>query len=182
MKRDTPFVVLLSVLAFLFLAYVWLFDNVKMESTAMEPHIHAGDYLLVWRAAYAIRAPLVGDIARTGAPARGDVVLVEKDSGDSEYGRVTAVLRVVGLPGEVVAITDKKVSIDGLPLTEKYATFSDARVYPEGLSARDNMAAVVVPDDGYFVMGDRRDISTDSRFFGTVKRDEIIGKVVWVYW
>jgi signal peptidase I len=182
MKRDTAFVALLSGLAFLFLAYVWLFDNVKMESAAMEPRIHAHDYLMVWRAAYAIRVPFAGDIVRTGVPARGDVVLLEKDSGGSESAPIDAVLRVVGLPGEVVAITDKKVIIDGLPLTEKYASFSDARVYPEGLSTRDNMAAIVVPEDGWFVMGDRRDVSTDSRFFGTVKSDEIVGKVVWVYW
>ncbi len=89
-------------------------------------------------------------------------------------------LRVVGLPGEVISITDKEVWIDGERLPEGYVAFSDDRVYPEALSARDNMTAIVVPDDAFFVMGDRRDSTTDSRFFGAVAGDEIMGKVVLV--
>jgi signal peptidase I len=188
MKRNAPFYAFVSALALVFLAYVLLFANVKMESTAMEPAIAAGDYLLVWRDAYGLRLPLVGEVVRLGRPSRGDIVLVEKelkddDGNGNDRGRpIVAVLRVVGLPGEVVSITDKRVWIDGQQLPETYTSFADDRVYPEGLSARDNMAAVVVPEDGYFMMGDRRDSTTDSRFFGCVERSDIRGKVVLIYW
>ena len=182
MKRDVPFIALLSALAFLTLLYVWLFDGVKMGSPAMEPEIETGDYLLVWRAAYSLRLPLAGDVVRTGKPSRGDIVLIKKVPTGGEGGATLTVLRVVGLPGEVVAITDKRVSVDGQELAEEYATFTDDRIYPEGLSFRDNMAAVVVGEDSYFVMGDRRDVTTDSRFFGTVDRKEIVGRVILVYW
>jgi signal peptidase I len=183
MKRHAPLVVLLSALVLISLGYSIHLANVKMESPAMEPAIAAGDYLLVWRTAYGLNLPLAGEIVRAGRPARGDIVLIkkEREDGDDRETRA-AVLRVVGLPGEVVSITDKEVWIDGERLAEGYVTFTDDRVYPEALSARDNVAAVVVPDDAYFLMGDRRDTTTDSRFFGIVTRDEIKGKVVLVYW
>ncbi|MBN2225308.1 MAG: signal peptidase I [Deltaproteobacteria bacterium] len=184
MKKHVPFIVLVSVLALISLIYPVFFTTVKMEPPSMEPAIDAGDYLLVRRGAYGLRLPFVGEVVSCGRPARGDIVLIEKkrDNGQGTGADIFTVLRVVGLCGEVVSITDKRVWIDGEPLSEGYVTFSDDRVYPDGLSARDNMAAVVVPDDAFFVMGDRRDITTDSRFFGTVTRDEIIGKVMLVWW
>jgi signal peptidase I len=184
MKKNAPFFIFLSALALVFLAYVLLFTNVKMESTAMEPAIAAGDYLLVWRDAYGLRLPLAGEAVRLGRPERGDIVLIAKEQkdGNGREFEIAAVLRVVGLPGEVVSITDKRVWIDGEALAEEYVAFSDDRIYPEGLSRRDNMAAVVVPEDAFFVMGDRRDSTTDSRFFGAVDRDEIRGRVALVYW
>jgi signal peptidase I len=180
MKRHAPLIVLISALVLVSLVYSILFTTVKMQPSSMEPAIGAGDYILVGRCAYGLRLPPAGEIVRLRAPARGDIVLIEKKHNNGEHGRaeIVAVLRVVGLPGEVVSITDKQVWIDGERLAEEYVTFSDDRVYPEGLSARDNMAAVVVPDDAFFVMGDRRDTTSDSRFFGTVARDEIVGKVV----
>jgi len=184
MKRHAPLIVLVSALILISLVYSALFTTVKMQPSSMEPAIGAGDYLLVRRWAYGLRLPWAGEVVRLRTPARGDIVLVEKHRDDTKDtgAEIVAVLRVVGLPGEVVSITDKQVWIDGERLVEEYVTFSDDRVYPEGLSARDNMAAVVVPDDAFFVMGDRRDTTSDSRFFGTVERDEIIGKVVLAYW
>jgi signal peptidase I len=180
MKRRAPLYILLSVLVVISCAYVAVFVTVKMESPAMEPAIRAGDYLLARRSAYGLRLPLVGEVIRIGRPERGDIVLIRKEREDRET--VTAVLRIVGLPGEVVSISDKEVWIDGERLSEGYVTFTDDRIYPEALSSRDNMTALVVPDDAFFVMGDRRDSTTDSRFFGAVARDEIAGKVVLVYW
>ncbi len=184
MKKHAPLFGLLSALAFITLVYLALFAAVKMESPSMEPEIAAGDYLLVRRGAYGLRLPFGGEVVRTGRPERGDIVLIEKqrDNGEAGGGDIVTVLRVVGLSGEVVSIADKEVWIDGERLSEGYATFSDDHVYPEALSDRDNMAAVVVPDDAFFVMGDRRDTTTDSRFFGVVTRDEILGKVVLVSW
>jgi signal peptidase I len=183
MKQHAPLFVLLSVLTFIWLIFLALFATVKMESPAMEPRIDAGDYLLIRRGAYGLRLPFAGEVVRTGRPGRGDIVLIEKArEKKAGGGTIVAVLRVVGLSGEVVSITDKKVWIDGEPLSEDYVSFSDDHVYPEALSARDNMAAVVVPDDAFFVMGDRRDTTTDSRFFGAVNREEIKGKLVLTYW
>ncbi len=184
MKRHVPLIALLLALILVSLVYSASFTMVKMEPPSMEPAITTGDYLLVRRGAYGLRLPLAGEVVRLGRPARGDIVLIEKqrDNPSGADTKIVTVLRVVGLPGEVVSITDKLVWIDGERLSEQYVTFSDDRVYPGALSERDNMAAVVVPDDAFFVMGDRRDTTTDSRFFGTVTRDEIIGKVVLVLW
>jgi signal peptidase I len=184
MKKHAPLFALLSALVFVTLVYTALFTMVKMESPSMEPGIAAGDYLLIRRGAYGLQLPFAGEVVRTGRPERGDIVLIEKESDSAEIhgGKIVTVLRVVGLPGEVVSIADKEVWIDGERLPESYVAFSDDHVYPEALSARDNIAAVVVPDDAFFVMGDRRDTTTDSRFFGVVTRDEIAGKVVLVSW
>ncbi len=135
MKKDAPFFVLISALAFVFLAFVLLFANVKMESTAMEPAIASGDYLLVWREAYGLRLPLAGEVVRLGRPARGDIVLIVKDREDDDGKdlRIAAVLRVVGLPGEVVSIADKHVWIDGQQLSEKLRTLHGRPRLPRGI-------------------------------------------------
>ena len=184
MNRDARFVAFVCALVLTFLVYALLFTNVKMESNTMEPAIAAGDYLLIWRDAYGLRLPFVGEAVRWSGPARGDIVLVvsDREEGGGKAGRTASVLRVVGLPGEVVSITDKRVWIDGQRLAEAYAAFTDDRIYPEGVSPRDNMAAVVVPDDCFFVMGDRRDSTADSRFFGPIGRGDIRGKMVLIYW
>jgi signal peptidase I len=89
---------------------------------------------------------------------------------------------VVGLPGEELEITDKVVYIDGYPLHEDYVSIEDDKTFPQDLSPRDNFGPVYVPEDQYLLLGDKRDMSSDGRFFGFVKREEISGKVVIIYW
>ena len=96
--------------------------------------------------------------------------------------------RVVGLPGETITIRNKQVSIDGKPLPEPYTLFLDRVVYPGGdilpepYRQRDNFGPITVPPGQYFAMGDNRDDSSDSRYWGTVPRGHIKGRAFMVYW
>ena len=98
------------------------------------------------------------------------------------------VKRVIGLPGETVEVQDKAVYINGRKLDEPYKIHVDSTDIqrrpwtPEELKIRDNYGPVTVPPDSYFVMGDNRDNSNDSRYWGFVTWDEIIGKPLFVYW
>ena len=93
---------------------------------------------------------------------------------DKEY-----VKRVIGLPGEKIKIVNKKVYINGKPLDEPYTYFKDKKI--EG-SVRDNLPDFTIPDHHYFCMGDNRDNSFDSRFWGPLHKDYIIGRPWRVYW
>jgi signal peptidase I len=98
------------------------------------------------------------------------------------------VKRVIGMPGDVVAIRDKKVSVNGRLLAEPYVVFDDPTVYPaepalpEPYRSRDQFGPVRVPAGHYFAMGDNRDRSSDSRYWGFVPRADIKGRAFMVYW
>lgn len=109
-------------------------------------------------------------VYRISAIHRGDVVVFH-------YPRDPAksyIKRVIALPGDRLAIERGQVWLNGKPLKESYVPeeYRDLRSYPE----------TVIPEDSYFVMGDHRSISSDSREFGAVDRDLIYGKAVFVYW
>jgi len=86
--------------------------------------------------------------------------------------------RVIGLSGERIRIVDKKVFLDGRELKESYAVFNDPEIRPRGASPRDNFGPAPIPRESCFVLGDNRDLSWDSRFFGAVLEDRILGKVI----
>ena len=101
---------------------------------------------------------------------RGDVVVFH-------YPRDPAksyIKRVIGLPGDRIWIDEGTVWVNGVAMREKYV--------PERYRDTRSMAEMVIPDDSYFMMGDHRSISSDSREFGPVERDLIYGKAVFVYW
>ena len=104
----------------------------------------------------------------SNTPQRGDVIIFKVPGSESE----TYVKRVIGLPGETVQITNGIVHINGLALDEPYVNGT-----PYGSNA-----AVTVPSGSYFVMGDNRNNSDDSRRFGSVASDHIIGKVLFAVW
>jgi signal peptidase I len=130
-----------------------------------------GDYILVDKAVYGARAP-----------GRGDIV-VFKYPVDERRDFVT---RIVGVPGETVQVRGRQVLIDGRALDEPDVRGGPHAVTPAGSSTFCGYAyacePLVVPPDSYFVMGDNRDNSRDSRYWGFVKRDKIEGKAVQIYW
>ena len=123
----------------------------------MQPHLYTGERVLANKLAYHL-----------AEPRRGDIVIFDypKDT------RQVYVKRVIGLPGETVAIQDGRVSINGRLLPEPYKTFA----------AHGDMSAQAVPPGQYFVMGDNRDVSDDSRYWGDLPRHDIIGRAVACYW
>jgi signal peptidase I len=130
-----------------------------------------GDYILVDKAVY-----------RARAPRRGDVVVFKYPVDE----RRDFIKRIVGTAGETIQVRGQQVLINGAALEEPYVLGGPPGVTPAGSSPSCPYAyacePVVVPPDSYFVLGDNRDNSQDSRYWGFVKRDKIKGKAVQVYW
>jgi signal peptidase I len=104
-------------------------------------------------------------------PRRGEMVLFDSSDETKEI-----LQRVVGLPGEKLQIRDKRVWINDQPLQEGYAHYTDPMFYPADSQPRDNLGPLQIPPETYFVLGDNRDDSLDSRFFGPISRTKIKGK------
>ena len=138
----------------------------RIPSGSMIPTLLVGDHILVNKLDY-----------RFGEPHRLDVV-VFKFPLDSNKDYIK---RVIGLPGDRLKIVNKVVFINGKPLKEPYVRLTDSRIIPRGIQPRDNYGPVVVPPGHYFVMGDNRDSSYDSRFWGFVSRKALIGKALIIY-
>lgn len=103
---------------------------------------------------------------------RGDIVLCKIPGSDNNR-----IYRIIGLPGEIIEGVDKNIFINGTKLDELYTSHREADIIPKEQNPRDYFGPITVPKEAYFVMGDNRDRSYDSRFFGTINIDYIIGKV-----
>ena len=150
----------------------------SIPSGSMQPTLLIGDYLLVNKLSFGIRNPLTNKVwISIGKPQRGDVVVfIFPQDPSKDY-----IKRVVGLPGDKVEVRDKKVLINGKAVQSAGAVYTDDTVIPLGQSPRDNLAPMTVPVNAYFVMGDNRDHSYDSRFWGFVPDDALRGKAVIIY-
>ncbi len=137
----------------------------RIPSGSMIPTLLVGDQLLVDKVTY-----------RFHQPRRGDVI-VFKYPGDESRDFIK---RIIGLPGDMVEVRAKAVYINGKPLNERYA-FHDV-LDNMHVILRDDFGPVTVPPDKYFVMGDNRENSQDSRFWGFLERDKVIGRAFILYW
>jgi signal peptidase I len=150
--------IVVSVLASAFII-MFLYNPVRVEGTSMQPGLRDQDRLFIDRFFF-----------RFEKITRGDVVVFHYPR-DPEKSYIK---RVIGLPGDTVSIRQGRVFINNQPIDEPYVPrrFRDTR----------SMGELVVPPDEYFVMGDHRSISSDSRDFGPVDRDLIYGKAAFIYW
>lgn len=139
----------------------------KIPSGAMLPTILIGDHILVNRFIY-----------NTSMPARGDIVVFEfpKDP------QIDYIKRIVAIGGDTVEIKDKKIFINGVEEIASYSNLVSSTILKRISSPRDNFGPVYVPEGTVFVMGDNRDNSYDSRFWGFVKVEKIKGKAISLYW
>ncbi len=129
----------------------------QVSGISMEPRIDSDDYVVINALAY-----------RLGAPHRGDIVAFHHErSAPSIY-----IKRVIGIPGDRIAIDRGTVSVNGTVLDEPYVRFRDAR----------SAAAVTVPPDAYYVLGDNRANSEDSRAWGFVPASDLIGRAMFEIW
>ena len=155
----------------------------KIPTGSMENNLLIGDHLLVNKFVYgSTTTPLERAILPMRAIARGDVVVFKfPQEPDRDF-----IKRVIGLPGETLEVRNKKVYINGTPLDEPYVHFlvppggAGQEVAPSDV--RETYGPVTVPTDQYFVMGDNRDNSQDSRWWGYLPRDLVKGKALMVYW
>jgi signal peptidase I len=134
-----------------------------IDGPSMEPGIHTGEYVLVNQLAY-----------RFGSPARGDVIVFHPPNDPGEQ----YIKRVIGLPGDTITITLTEVQVDNAVLHEPYIY----PLAPDEVSSGNVLNNVLLKPGQYFVLGDHRDNSTDSRVFGPVPAQNIVGKAEFVLW
>jgi signal peptidase I len=168
----------LSVVIVLFVR-AFLAEAVQVPTASMENTLLPGDHLFINK--FTFRHYGGGDsgglLPFTHVRRRDIVVFKYLDGPETASYYVK---RVVGLPGETVSIDAKQVYINGKPLDEPYAVFKEpAR---KDLRPRDILEPLVVPDDHFFVLGDNRDRSYDSRFWGPISRERIVGRPLLVWW
>ena len=158
-----------------------VFANYAIPSASMEPTLLIGDYLIANRLSYVVKIPLTDIVVLTlGEPQRGDIIIF-RYPGDRS---IDYVKRVIAKGGDTVEIRDKRLRVNGQSDEIAAARYIDKRVMPGALSPRDNFGPVTVPKDSYFVMGDNRDNSNDSRYWGTVPEANLVGRAffIWMNW
>lgn len=151
----------------------------KIPSGSMEATLQIGDHILVNKFIYGVKIPFTHKTIVPGKePRRGDIIVFEfpKDP------KKDFIKRVIGEPGDVIEIRNKKILINNKPIEENYGFYLDPSVFPESVRPRDNFGPFTVPPQNYFVMGDNRDHSFDSRFWGTVDSSSVKGKAFIIYW
>jgi signal peptidase I len=155
----------------------------KIPTGSMENNLLIGDHLLVNKFVFAPAGAerVVLPIARVR---RGDVVVFKFPEDLSR----DFIKRVIGLPGETIEVRQKKVYVNGQLLDEPYVHYLAPAAVPDefrevtSTDVRESFGPVTVPADEYFMMGDNRDNSMDSRYWGFLKRDYIKGKALVIYW
>ncbi len=150
----------------------------KIPSGSMIPTLLVGDHILVNKLVYGVRNPITRQVWIKGRiPKRKEVIVFIFP----ENPKLDFIKRVIGLPGDRIEIRDKKVYVNGKLLKEPYVQHTDPNILPASISPRDNFGPVVVPKGHLFVMGDNRDQSYDSRFWGFVPIRDVKGKAFIIY-
>ena len=178
-KRCSPlkeyFNALFSALLLALVLRTFVVQAFTIPSGSMLQTVQIGDYLLVNKFAYGVKIPFTDTfLFRRDAPEIGDIIVFKYPRDPS----VDYIKRVVGRPGDVVEMRNKQFYRNGEPVHEDYIQ----QLYPHLIGRLDNVGPVTVPEDSFFVMGDNRDNSEDSRAWGFVPRAAIHGKAWRIYW
>lgn len=163
--REVIETIVLTVLMFLVIRLA--VQNFNIDGFSMEPNLHNTELILVDKWSYLFHAP-----------ARGDVIVFVAPPSAEPTGNVDYIKRIIGIPGDTITIRNTSVMVDGVILNE---TYIDPRNQGNPYAYK-NITNVLVPPDDYFVLGDNRAGSKDSRYFGFVPRANIIGRAALVYW
>lgn len=134
----------------------------RIPSSTMDPTLIVGDHIIADLECYKISKISRGDIVVFIYPEQMDRIFIK---------------RVIGLPNETLEIVNKEIFINSIKLFDKFGTFTDDKILP----IRDNLSKIKIPEGYYFLIGDNRDQSYDSRYFGFVKNELIIGKALVIY-
>jgi len=144
----------------------------KIPTGSMESNLLIGDHLLVNKFVYGLHSGFLSRLLPYKDPKRGDVIVFKYPNSPE----VAYVKRLIGMPGDKVEMTGRTVYVNGQALKENYTQYIDAS------SIYEHYGPYPVPQGQYFAMGDNRDNSQDSRFWGTVPRDYLLGKALVIYW
>lgn len=188
-----------SVLFFVYAVRSMLYEPSQIPSESMQPTLQIGDYILIDKHRYSLRDPLFNfSIVQFEKPHRGDVVVFYSPKDPEVY----FIKRIIGVPGDLINYTNHQLSINGIDVPTSLLstkTINDVQVKFEretigqdsfitqknvAPGALSKLGSWTVPDGYYFVMGDNRDHSDDSRDWGFVKNENIVGKAsyVWMHW
>jgi len=171
-----------SILIAILLALVirtFIVQAFKIPSGSMEETLAIGDHILVNKFIFGSKIPFTDSrILTIRDPRQGDVIVFEYPEDPSK----DFIKRIVGGPGDTVEVKEKRVYVNGKLYANPHEVHKEADIVPKEMNPRDNKAAVTVPEGSYFVMGDNRDRSYDSRFWGFVSGEQIKGLAFMKYW
>lgn len=182
------------VLLFVLVVRSFIFEPFRIPSGSMMPTLLQGDFIFVSKFSYGLRLPVLETkILDTGSPKRGDVAVFRLTSEPN----VNYIKRIIGLPGDEIVYDGHRLTINGelMPLTrdEASATHAGMAQFVESLEGRDHAILIAkpgfgsrdgtftVPDGHYFMMGDNRDNSRDSRFIGAIPETHLVGRAVRIW-
>jgi signal peptidase I len=151
----------------------------KIPSGSMKPTLLIGDHILVNKFIYGVKIPFIRkNLISISEPKRGDVIVfIYPEDRSKDF-----IKRVIGVGGDTIEIRNKKIFLNGLPFQDTHGVYVDDFIIPGTIQPRDNFGPMTVPKDAVFTMGDNRDQSYDSRFWGVVDLKEVLGKAFIMYW
>jgi signal peptidase I len=151
----------------------------KIPSGSMIPTLLVGDHILVNKFIYGTKLPFSDKrFLVLRKPERGDIIVFKYPE---DPGR-DFIKRVIAVEGDAIESINKKIYVNGKPVNEPFTQHTDNSLRQQGMDPRDNFGPVIVPKGKYFMMGDNRDQSYDSRYWGYVDMKEIKGEALILYW
>jgi signal peptidase I len=176
--REYVEAIIIAVVLALFIR-TFIVQAFKIPSGSMLETLQIGDHLLVSKFIYGIKTPFTGSVlVPVKEPQPNDIVVFKYPKDPS----LDYIKRVIAVAGQTLEIRDKKIFINGTPFDDRHGQFKEAAILSAAESPRDNFGPVTVPEGNIFVMGDNRDNSYDSRFWGFVDLKAVRGKAFILYW
>lgn len=176
--REYTEAIIVAVILALFIR-TFVVQAFKIPSGSMEPTLEVGDHILVNKFLYGVKIPLTSiHLFPLEKPRRGDVIVFIYPLDRSK----DFIKRVVAVEGDAVRIVNKKLYINDSEVADRHAIYKEGTVIPGEIQTRDNFGPVTVSKGTLFVLGDNRDRSLDSRFWGFVKLEDVLGKAFIIYW
>jgi signal peptidase I len=155
-----------------------LLQAFRIPSESMRETLLVGDFLFVSKVDYGPKVPFTSlRLPGLRAPRRGDIIVFQWPRDPSQ----DFIKRCIAVPGETVEIRHRQVVVNGRPIEEPYARHTKGEEEPADLSPRDNLPPVTVPPGHLFMMGDNRENSADSRYWGFLPMSHVKGRAVFIY-
>lgn len=179
LRENTEAIIIAIIIAMFIRTFV--VQAFKIPSGSMLETLQIGDQILVNKFIYGVKIPFTGGktLVKMKEPEKGDIVVFKYPEDPAK----DFIKRVVATDGDTLEIIDKQLYVNELPvINEPYAVYKDSRVIPGQFAPRDNLKKITVPENKIFVMGDNRDNSHDSRFWGFVDLNEVRGEAFIIYW
>jgi len=176
--RENIEAILIAIVIALFIR-TFVVQAFKIPSGSMKQTLQIGDHILVNKFIYGVKVPYLHEtIIPLKNPRRGDIIVFKYPVDP----RKDFIKRVIGIPGDEIEIRDKKLYVNQKRVNRDYGVYTDSRILSANVRPRDNFGPVTVPQHSLFVMGDNRDESFDSRFWGFVDYKALNGKAFIIYW